>query len=105
MQQITPELRRWIVEQASAGVRPDVVILADVLEHLRDPLAVLRAARAALAPGGRLVLGLLRRCRRAVYLGLSELNEQGYEQRGPLLEAFQRILRRSAPEDRGDADG
>ncbi len=41
----------------------------------------------------RLVLGLLRRCRRAVYLGLSELSEQGYEQRGPLLQALQRLLR------------
>ncbi|MEW5868890.1 MAG: DEAD/DEAH box helicase [Chloroflexota bacterium] len=41
----------------------------------------------------RLVTGLLRRCRRGVYLGLSELGEQGYEQRGPLLQAFQRVLR------------
>ena len=41
----------------------------------------------------RLVIGLLRRCRGKVYLGLSELNEQGYEQRGPLLHAFQRLLR------------
>ena len=41
----------------------------------------------------RLVAGLLRRCRQAVYLGLTELNEQGYEQRGPLLLAFQRLLR------------
>ncbi|MCC6956764.1 MAG: hypothetical protein IT316_08220, partial [Anaerolineales bacterium] len=41
----------------------------------------------------RLVLGLLRRCRSALYLGLSEVNEQGYEQRGPLLAAFQRLLR------------
>jgi len=39
-----------------------------------------------------LVLGLLNRCRRKVYLGLSEYNEQGYEQRGPLLQAFHRIL-------------
>jgi hypothetical protein len=39
-----------------------------------------------------LVLGLLNRCRRIVYLGLSEFNEQGYEQRGPLLQAFHRIL-------------
>jgi hypothetical protein len=39
-----------------------------------------------------LVLGLLNRCRRRVYLGLSEYNEQGYEQRGPLLQAFHRIL-------------
>ncbi|HSF79827.1 MAG TPA: DEAD/DEAH box helicase [Anaerolineales bacterium] len=41
----------------------------------------------------RLVLGLLRRCRQGIYLGLSELGEQGYEQRGPLLLAFQRLLR------------
>ena len=41
----------------------------------------------------RLVLGLLRRCRRAVYLGLSQLSEQGYEQKGVLLQAVQRVLR------------
>jgi hypothetical protein len=42
----------------------------------------------------RLVQGLLRRCRRKVYLGLSELGEQGYEQKGTLLQAVQRVLRR-----------
>jgi superfamily I DNA/RNA helicase len=42
----------------------------------------------------RLTLGLIRRCRRGVYLGLSQLGEQGYEQKGPLLQAFQRVLRR-----------
>jgi hypothetical protein len=41
----------------------------------------------------RVAGGLLRRCREALYLGLSELNEQGFEQRGPLLMAFQRLLR------------
>jgi hypothetical protein len=39
-----------------------------------------------------LVIGLLKRCRKRIYLGLSEFNEQGYEQRGPLLQAFHRIL-------------
>lgn len=39
-----------------------------------------------------LVFGLLNRCRQKIYLGLSEYNEQGYEQRGPLLQAFHRIL-------------
>jgi hypothetical protein len=42
----------------------------------------------------RLTLGLIRRCRRKVYLGLSELGEQGYEQKGALLHAIQRVLRR-----------
>ncbi len=36
----------------------------------------------------RLVTGLLRRCRGKVFLGLSDLGESGYEQRGPLLKAI-----------------
>jgi len=40
-----------------------------------------------------LVLGLLRRCRRQVHIGLSEIGEQGNEQRGPLMQAIQRALR------------
>jgi len=42
----------------------------------------------------RLVLGLTRRCRKSIYLGYSELGEQGYEQRGLLLNAVQGMLRR-----------
>ena len=42
----------------------------------------------------RLTLGLVRRCRRRITLGLSELGEQGDEQRGALLYAIQRVLRR-----------
>jgi hypothetical protein len=42
----------------------------------------------------RLVVGLVRRCRRRVYLAISDLGEQGFEQRGPLLRIFQVILRR-----------
>ena len=45
----------------------------------------------------RLALGLLRRCRQKVFLGLSELNEQGNDQKGPLLKAIQRVLRSGAP--------
>jgi hypothetical protein len=41
----------------------------------------------------RLVLGLARRCRQRIYLAYSELNERGYEQQGPLLQAVQRLLR------------
>ncbi len=41
----------------------------------------------------RLATGLLRRCRKRVYLGLSELDEGGMEQQGPLLRALQRLLR------------
>ncbi|MFO3795908.1 MAG: hypothetical protein ACK8QZ_01310, partial [Anaerolineales bacterium] len=48
-----------------------------------------QAAQEGLA---RLIDGLLRRCRRRVYLGVSELGESGFEQRGRLLLAFQRLL-------------
>ncbi len=41
----------------------------------------------------RLTTGLLRRCKGRLYLGLSELGESGFEQRGVLLKAFQRVLR------------
>ncbi|MGC8787784.1 MAG: hypothetical protein ACP5Q1_10205, partial [Anaerolineae bacterium] len=44
----------------------------------------------------RVVLGLLRRCRVRVYLGISELNPRGREERGPLLEWVQRMLREVA---------
>jgi DNA polymerase III delta prime subunit len=43
---------------------------------------------------GRLVLGLSRRCRTRIILAFTELNERGYEQQGPLLQAVQRLLRR-----------
>jgi hypothetical protein len=49
----------------------------------------------------RLVLGLLRRCRRKIILCNSELGEQGYEQRGQLLYAFQRLFQQLSVEDRG----
>ena len=45
----------------------------------------------------RLTIGLIRRCRKQIVLGLSELGEQGYEQRGQLLWAFNQVLRRLAP--------
>lgn len=44
----------------------------------------------------RLVRGLIRRCREQIFMAASGLNEQGNEQRGPLLLAVQRILRQTA---------
>ncbi len=41
----------------------------------------------------RLALGLILRCRSRIYLGLNELSEQGFDQKGPLLLALQRALR------------
>lgn len=43
----------------------------------------------------RLTRGLIRRCRARIHLRLSNLNAQGDEQRGPLLQALQNLLRHS----------
>jgi hypothetical protein len=40
----------------------------------------------------RLVIGLMRRCSKQIHLGIADLGEQGFEQRGPLLYLFQQIL-------------
>ncbi|MBI5564039.1 MAG: hypothetical protein HY870_04015 [Chloroflexi bacterium] len=41
----------------------------------------------------RLLRGLIRRCRTKIYLAISTLNEQGFEERGPLLALVQQVLR------------
>jgi hypothetical protein len=40
----------------------------------------------------RLLLGLVRRTRRRIYLGMSDYSESGFEQRGPLLSLANRLL-------------
>ena len=40
----------------------------------------------------RLSRGLIRRCRRKIFLGLSDLGEGGFEMKGPFLRAIQRVL-------------
>lgn len=52
----------------------------------------------------KLITGLVHRCQGQIFLGLSELSEQGYEQRGALLDAVQRMLRRLTLEDGGLTD-
>lgn len=47
----------------------------------------------------RLVTGLIRRCRRGIYMNFLGINEQGREQRGMLLTALQKIQRRLPPEE------
>ncbi|MGE5252114.1 MAG: hypothetical protein ACM3QS_18080, partial [Bacteroidota bacterium] len=48
-----------------------------------------QAAQQAMA---RLIAGLLHRCRQRVYIGLSELGESGFEERGELLRALQKVI-------------
>jgi hypothetical protein len=51
----------------------------------------------------RLTSGLLRRCRNNIYICTTGLNEQGAEQRGPLLQAVQGILRVLSADEEGGA--
>jgi hypothetical protein len=49
-----------------------------------------------------LISGLLRRCRKKVYLGYNQLSEQGIEQRGVLLMTIHQMLRRIQREEATD---
>jgi hypothetical protein len=49
----------------------------------------------------RIVSGLARRCRKRVYIGFSEIGEQGMEQRGAVLTAVQGMLRRLSKAEAG----
>ncbi len=44
----------------------------------------------------RLLRGLIHRCRSKIYLAMSTLNEQGFEERGPLLSIVQQVLRENS---------
>jgi superfamily I DNA/RNA helicase len=55
---------------------------ADDVQYSRESLA-------------RLVSGLLHRCRERIHICLSELGESGFEQRGELLRAFQKVIQPS----------
>lgn len=50
----------------------------------------------------RLVSGLIRRCRKGIFLCTNRMNEQGDEQRGPLLTSVQSIFRRIPLEPEAD---
>lgn len=48
------------------------------------------------------VHGLLSHCKESLYLGLSELSEQGYENRGALLQGFQRLFLSVDKQEQGE---
>jgi len=52
----------------------------------------------------RLTSGLIRRCRSSIYICTTGLNEQGTEQRGPLLQAVQGILRNLSTAEGGPGE-
>lgn len=52
----------------------------------------------------RNTIGLLRRCRKQVYLGVADLNEGGFEGRGLLLKVLNQVLRRADGATSGEQD-
>jgi 2-polyprenyl-3-methyl-5-hydroxy-6-metoxy-1,4-benzoquinol methylase len=58
------------LEAALEGRRFDVVLLLDVLEHLREPLATLKRARDLVAEGGRIIVSIPNVTHGAVRLSL-----------------------------------
>jgi 2-polyprenyl-3-methyl-5-hydroxy-6-metoxy-1,4-benzoquinol methylase len=90
----------------------EAIVYADVLEHLTDPLAVLRGLNASLAPGGRVIISMPNVAhlwiRLSLLFGRFDYAERGILDRGHLrfftdrtlraliAEAGLRILRRTA---------
>lgn len=60
----------------------DLVLLADVLEHVARPAAVVAAAAALLKPGGRLFVNTIARTRRARWLAITLAEGLGYVPKG-----------------------
>ena len=64
--------------------------------HLGSPWTDNEEFAANQAALKRLALGLMRRCKKAIYLGLSGMNEQGYEHKGELLRAIDQAFNQLA---------
>jgi O-antigen biosynthesis protein len=78
--------------------RFDVIVAADVLEHLRDPLSALRRLREFLAPGGFFVISLPNVAHGSVRLALLEGHFQ-YQRLGLLDATHLRFFTRESIEE------
>lgn len=67
---VVGDLEQLDLAEELGDARFDVIVFGDVLEHLRDPLPVLRASRALLAPGGYTVISIPNVAHGAVRLSL-----------------------------------
>jgi len=83
----------WYERLAQPLTHPHVLARGWPRDRMWSDADEVQASQTAM---GRLISGLLHRCRTRVYIGLSELGESGYEQRGELLRAIQKVLQISA---------
>jgi 2-polyprenyl-3-methyl-5-hydroxy-6-metoxy-1,4-benzoquinol methylase len=84
--------------------RFDVIVAADVLEHLRDPLTLLRRLREFLNPGGYFVISLPNIAHGSVRLALLE-GRFHYQETGLLDRTHLRFFTRANIEEMLDAAG
>ncbi len=89
------DLEAMDLDGAIGGQRFDVVVFGDVLEHLRDPLAVLRQAPGLLRPGGSVVLSIPNVAHAAVRLSLLN-GDFTYRELGLLDETHLRFFTRAS---------
>jgi len=101
-----PHLERLVIgdvetmdlAEAFGDDRFDVIVFGDVLEHLRDPLAVLRKARALLADRGSVVASIPNIAHGSVRLALLA-GRFDYQELGLLDSTHVRFFTRSSTED------
>jgi len=101
-----PHLERLVVgdvetmdlAEAFGDARFDAIVFGDVLEHLRDPLAVLRKARALLADRGSIVASIPNIAHGSVRLALLA-GRFDYQELGLLDSTHVRFFTRSSIED------
>ena len=94
---VTGDLESTDLVQAFGAASYDVVVLGDVLEHLRDPLPTLRQARAVLAAGGYVVASIPNVAHGSVRLALLQ-GRFDYQPLGLLDETHLRFFTRESIE-------
>lgn len=92
---IVGDLDTLDLDEALGDDRFDVIVAADVLEHLKDPLAVLRRLRSFLAPAGFSVISLPNVAHGSVRLALLE-GHFSYRSVGLLDETHLRFFTRES---------
>jgi 2-polyprenyl-3-methyl-5-hydroxy-6-metoxy-1,4-benzoquinol methylase len=105
-EQARPYLERLVVADLDnvdlsaelAGEQFDVIVFADVLEHLKDPASTLRQARSLLGEGGYAVISIPNVAHGAVRLSLLQGDFQ-YRSLGLLDDTHIRFFTRSGVED------
>ncbi len=97
-QLVVGDIGKMDLAEAVGHARFDVVVFGDVLEHLHDPLAVLRAARAVLAEGGSVVASMPNIAHGSVRLALMA-GRFDYQELGLLDHTHLRFFTRASIEE------